>query len=159
MRRCMFLALVLFPVVALLLRGCTCQGSNLRIVNPHGLHVDRVAIWREMQQARMAARRFGARHGLQFQRQGLPSTVAVFRSPADMADYMGWPSRSYGLRVVARVDLDVGVVYLGRPGNMEDLRVELGKWFFYPASYRWGVDRDRDIELRELVERFAKEER
>lgn len=105
--------------------------------------------------AALQAERFATRQGATIMRRGIPNRVEVFDSPRSLAEATMMPASEYGWEVVARVDLRDGVVYLGRQ-TVEDLYVELGKWFLYPADYRWGQDRERDLALLKQAETFAR---
>ncbi|MCZ7649219.1 MAG: hypothetical protein M5U26_28850 [Planctomycetota bacterium] len=59
------------------------------------------------------------------------------------------------MTAVARIDLNNGIVYLGRKTPM-DLYTELGKWFFYAPDYRWGQQRLEDLKMLRRAERFAR---
>jgi len=79
----------------------------------------------------------------------IPRKLEVFRDSEELAEALAAPERERGGTVVARVDLDAGVVYLSDKDALSDLYVELGKWFFYQHSTKW-----RSAELR-LAESFA----
>ena len=100
------------------------------------------------------ADRFAKKHGLRVVRQKLPNRVEIFGSTGELADAMMMPTKEYGCKVVARIDLQMGVVFLGR-SDTEDLYVELGKWFFYAANYQWGHNRRQDMAMLNVAERFA----
>ena len=105
--------------------------------------------------AEQLAEAFAKQEGLTVQRTGMPTQVMVFQSPEGVARATMQPRQDGLGEAVARINLNRGVVYLGR-STPEDLYVELGKWFFYETSYKWGQDRSADQQHLQLAERFAK---
>jgi hypothetical protein len=97
---------------------------------------------------------FAARNGLNVCRTGLPTRVEYLANPGEAAQFTHQPRYEYGGEVVARIDLQVGLIYLGRR-EPSDLYLELAKWFFYSPTYRWGQDARRDAEQRRLIADFA----
>jgi hypothetical protein len=104
--------------------------------------------------AALLAEQFATLEGVRLTRQTVPDRVEIYDSPKSLAEGMFMPETEYGWQAVARVDLNAGVVCLGR-STSADLYVELGKWFLYPARYRWGQDQKRDMNLLKQAERFA----
>lgn len=104
--------------------------------------------------ANLLAERFANRKGLGLSRHASPNRLEIFTSPGELAEGTMLPRSEYGCEVVARIDLQMGIVFLGR-STPEDLYVELGKWYLYPAGYRWGQDRDRDMAMLRTAEQFA----
>ncbi|MBI3830389.1 MAG: hypothetical protein HY291_12785 [Planctomycetes bacterium] len=109
--------------------------------------------WHFRNAARLAET-FARREGVAVQRSTLPARVELFENPQGLSKATGLPHRLEYSEVVSRVDLRHGIVYLGRR-TPEDLYVELGKWIFYEAGYRWGQNEDADLRHLALAERFA----
>jgi len=104
--------------------------------------------------ASKTARSFARTEKLALQRTDLPDRLVLCHSPQALGDLTGTPIAQYGGAVVARVDLNRGIVYLGRR-DPSDLYVELGKWFFYDRKQRWGRNRKADLRRLDMAERFA----
>jgi hypothetical protein len=97
---------------------------------------------------------FAEREGLAVQRAGLPRRAELFDSPEGVAAVTGMPRFEAAGEAVARMDLNEGIVYLGR-NCAEDVYAELGKWFFYEPRFVWGRSRGDDERHVRLIERFA----
>lgn len=104
--------------------------------------------------ATLLAERFAAKEGVSLSRRTSPNRVEIFSSTAELAEGTMLPRSEYGCEVVARMDLQMGIVFLGR-NTPEDLYVELGKWYLYPAGYRWGQNREKDMAMLRTAEQFA----
>lgn len=100
------------------------------------------------------AEAFAKKERLTIQRTALPARVEMFKNPESLSIATGLPHSERLGEVVARMDLNQGVVYLGR-STPEDLYVELGKWLFYERGYRWGQDEAADRKHLALAEKFA----
>lgn len=109
--------------------------------------------WHFRNAARLAEA-FAKKEGISIQRSTLPARVELFKSPEGVAQATGLPASERLGDVVARIDLRQGIVYLGRQ-TPEDLYVELGKWLFYEANYRWGRNEAADRKHLDLAEKFA----
>lgn len=104
--------------------------------------------------ATMAAEFSKVQH-LNIIRDTLPRHIYLLSTPSEVAERTRRPEYDRLGHVVARIDLTVGIIYLGR-SNVYDLYLELGKWFFYEPDYRWGKDINTDREHLAIITAFAK---
>lgn len=129
------LGLIAFLIIAL----CSCATS-------------RPTTW--LNEAKEAAPRWAKARGVELARDGAPTQIIVYDSLHEMNADLDCPDQEYDGLVTARIDLDRGIIYLGRL-NRRDLYVEMGKWAAYPVGYEWGLDRAADLKLLATAEEFA----
>ena len=103
--------------------------------------------------ARMAEK-FSQEKKLEIVRDTMPTRVNLLSSPAEVAQMTNRTENDRLGLVVARINLNQGIVYLGR-SNPSDLYMELGKWFFYQPTYKWGQDLQADQEHMAMIKNFA----
>jgi hypothetical protein len=128
---------------------------NLTLVSQYPLALDAQRyLAQQYITAATAVLDFAKTEELELQRVRMPERVVLCASPKTLAAFTGMPEAQYGGQVVARVDLRWGTVYLGRR-DPSDLYVELGKWFFYEETMRWGENRVEDLRRLGIAERFA----